>query len=180
MANESETPTELKVFSIVHDWPGRDEGDYAWAGEAIDQDHAIKRCVESMIGDDMALDPDDDAEEVVRRREAIEDESPRARIYEGADIWQAPALMEAIKQALDLYPDSVASAMEGLRDAYRRGRGYEVELVEAQEWFQEDPCKRSATCLSIVAARYLENDWVDKRTIQGITDEIRAWENERS
>lgn len=177
MADESK-PQELKVFSIVHDWPGSDEGDYGWAGEAIDVNHAMQRCVDAMVADDMLLSDIDDPEEWAEFRQAIEAESPCARIYEGADIWQAPALMAAIKQALDLYPDRLATAMAGLRDAYRRGRGYEVELVEAQEWFRENPCQRSAACLRIVATRHVENDWINERTWQDIIRDIESWEKQ--
>lgn len=178
MANETE-PQELKVFTVIHDWPGSDEGDYGWAGEAIDQNHAIERCVDSMIADDMALDDDDSEEERAKRRQSIEAESPCARVFEGADIWQAPALMQAIKQALDTLPaDGMVaelSVINALEAAYERGRGYAMELPEAQEWFQENPCPRSAACLRIVATRHVESDWIDEQTWQSIIRDIEQW-----
>ena len=165
---------KLKVFSIIHNWPGDDEGNYAWAGEAIDLDHARERCLDAMIADDLAMDDVEDSEEIAERREEIKD-CGEAEVYEGADIWQASTMMQAIEKALVDYPDNMTNAMRALEHARDKACGFRVELEEAQVWFNHEPCDRSARCLKIVATRLAEDDRIEQGHWQDIMGEIHTW-----
>lgn len=119
------TTSPLSTYSVLLAWGQEDEGEYHWSGQASSKDAAI-------AGARMEMWASENAEDYEEGEEIPAEDVPEYEIKaveEGANIWAAPDMLEALRAALPYVEfhlgsdDGADAAVETIKNAIALGEG---------------------------------------------------------